>query len=465
MEISNKNKNALLRGTLIYAIGNFGTKILAFLIVPLYTYYISTGDMGDYDLVTTTVSLLTPIMTMRISDATYKWLLNNTDTHENCVSATYRMIIVASVVAATILLLINAFIPIKYCYYFVALLILGRWTESLQTILRGLKKQRLFALSGIVQSAIFLGLNVLFIVVMKQGIIGMFRSYIISLVGVIILMLLAEPRLRAHIIRTQENRRLTKQMLSYSAPLVPSGLAWWVMGASDRYVIRIILGATANGVYAVANKFPTILSMLFTIFNFSWTDVAIGNLRAGRETSEYSSKIFESLYMLAFCFTIPLMPATKIVTQLILSTDYKISSIYISFLYLGALFQGYTAFITAGLLQGSKTGSIARSSSIGATINLVVDLLFMKYIGIQAASVSTFCGFFIMWICRMHDTKSVTPIKLDIRKFLPLFAISLVVAIAVIFTSLIINFIITIMGIVLFFIVNRKYVSQIKRKL
>ena len=461
MKISNENKNNLVRGTLIYAIGNFGTKVLAFLIVPLYTYYISTGDMGDYDLVTTTVSLLTPIMTLRISDATYKWLLHNSDTDKNCISAAYRIILISSVITAAILLIINVIIPIKYCYYFIPLLILGRWTESLQTILRGLKKQRLFVLSGIVQSVVFLGLNVLFIVVMKQGITGMFRSYVISLAVSTILMLCAEPRLRVRIVRKRENRYLTKAMLLYSAPLVPSGLAWWVMGTSDRYVIRFVLGAEANGIYAIANKFPTILSMLFTIFNFSWTDVAIGNLNSERETSEYSSRLFEKLYELAFCFTIPLIPATKIITQIVMSAEYKESSVYISFLYLGALFQGFTTFITAGLLQGTKTGSIAKSSSIGAVINLAVDLLFMKYIGVQAASISTFCGFFVMWILRMRDTKSVAPIILDIKKFVTLFMISLAVAIVVIYTSLALDFLITIFGIILFLKVNKDYVTQI----
>lgn len=454
-----QNDKKIVKGTLIYAIGNFGTKILAFLIVPLYTYYISTSDMGDYDLVTTTVALFTPIITMRISDAAYRWILHNIDKKKNCISATYRVIILGTCLSAVILLAVNAIFPIKYCYYFIGLLVLGRWLESLQTLLRGLQKQGLFALSGIVQSIIFLGLNVLFIVIFHQGVDGMFRSSLISYSATILMMLILEPQLRTGVISTKENRALTKEMLKYSAPLVPSGLSWWVMGASDRYVIRFILGSTANGIYAVANKFPTILSMLFTIFNYSWTDVAIGNLKEGKETSEYSSRIFENLYELAFCFTVALIPATKIVTKLILSDSYKSASIYISFLYLGALFQGLTAFITAGFLQGTKTGSIARSSSIGAAVNLGIDLVFMKFIGIQAASFSTFCGFFVMWVCRMHDTQKITPVHLDKKKFIPLFVLSVAMATITIWTNNITDLILTILGIVLFFVINRKYIG------
>lgn len=109
-----QNDKKIVKGTLIYAIGNFGTKILAFLIVPLYTYYISTSDMGDYDLVTTTVALFTPIITMRISDAAYRWILHNIDKKKNCISATYRVIILGTCLSAAILLAVNAIFPIKY---------------------------------------------------------------------------------------------------------------------------------------------------------------------------------------------------------------------------------------------------------------------------------------------------------------------------------------------------------------
>lgn len=464
MENKQANKK-LYKGTIIYAIGNFGTKILSFLITLLYTYYISTEDMGDYDLVTTTVSLFTPIITMRISDATYRWLLHDIDKEENCISATYRVIMCGTVLSALIILTINFIVPIKYCYYFIALLILGRWMESLQTLLRGLKRQNLFAISGIFYSAIFLGLNLLFIVIFHLGITGMFLSTIISYTVTITMMLFKEPRLRTKVISSKDNRELTKEMLRYSAPIVPSGLSWWIMGASDRYVIRFLLGSAANGIYAIANKFPTILSMLFTIFNYSWTDVAIGSLKEGKETSEYASHTFENLYKLAFCFTIFLIPATKLITELVLSPSYKSASIYIGYLYLGALFQGFTAFISAGLLQGTNTKMIAKSSTYGAIVNLLVDILLMKYSGIQAASFSTFCGFFVMWIMRVHDTKDVSPIHINLYIFIPLLLISIIVASITIWTSNFADIIILLISTILFVAVNRRYLVRVVKKI
>ena len=76
MEENKLNINSkLLTGTIIYAIGNFGTKILSFLIVPMYTYYIASSDMGMYDLVNTTLNMLFPLLTLQIADAAYRWLI------------------------------------------------------------------------------------------------------------------------------------------------------------------------------------------------------------------------------------------------------------------------------------------------------------------------------------------------------------------------------------------------------
>ena len=75
-----------------------------------------------------------------------------------------------------------------------------------------------------------------------------------------------------------------------------------------------------------------------------------------------------------------LIPFTKIVTQLVLSESYKIASIYIGFLYLGTVFQGFSSFCSIGYLQGKKTVRAASSSIIGAIVNLLIDVVLMKYI-------------------------------------------------------------------------------------
>lgn len=463
MASTKSNNKSLLMGTIIYGIGNFGTKFLSFLIVPLYTYYIQPGDLGDYDLLMTTVSLMSPLLTMKISDATYRWIINDDKNRHESISATYQILIRNCIVCAAILLGVNFFVPIWNCYYFIAILIFDRILECIQKLLRGLKNQKLFALSGLFYTATLVGMNLIKICVLKQGVVALLQSVITSQILTIVLIFILEKRLRT-VDFSNRYKKLKRDMLRYSIPLVPSALSWWVISASDRYVIRIILGKSANGIFAVAHKFPSILQMIFTMFNNAWTDMALAELKKGKETEKYTSKVFKQLYTMSFGMVFVLIPATKIVTQLILSDAYKTASIYIGFLYLGTVFQGLSSFCSIGYLHGKKTAGAATTSIYGAIVNLVIDILAMHFIGLMAASISTFAGFFTMWIIRMHDIKEEFPIRINFTIFSAYLFGAILMATVTVWTSVWLDLILTLAAVAFFLISNRKIIGLFASK-
>lgn len=70
-------------------------------------------------------------------------------------------------------------------------------------------------------------------------------------------------------------------MVALGAPLVADSLAWWVNDVSDRWVVTLVCGAAANGIYAVAYKIPTILSTLQTIFYNAWAIFGLFTVSSG----------------------------------------------------------------------------------------------------------------------------------------------------------------------------------------
>lgn len=461
-----RNKELML-GTIIYAIGNFGTKILSFLIVPIYTFYILPKDLGEYDLLMTTVSLLSPLITMKISDATYRWVIRKEETVENCLSATYQVLIINSIVCSLVLLGINYFIPIWNCYSLIIILILDRTLECLQKLLRGLKKQKLFVMSGLLYTTVLITLNLIKICLLRQGVEALLESVVVAQIISIIFILLSEKQLLKVKLK-KDYLPLQKELLSYSTPLVPSALGWWVMSASDRYLIRYFLGSTANGIFAVSYKFPSILQTIFVMFNNSWTDLALAELENGNNSEEYSSKVFKELYRVSFGITLILIPLTKIVAQLILSEAYKTASVYIGFLYLGTVFQGFSSFCSIGYLQGKKTKGAAITSIYGAIVNLVVNLMLIKKYGLFAAAISTFAGFFVMWVARMYDIKELFPIKINYKLFGFYLILTIVTATISVKSNLFTDLIILLIMLVFFFLNNKelliKFLNQICKK-
>ena len=71
-----KSYKKLFNDTIVFAIGNFGSKILTFLLVPLYTSLLTTEQYGTADLITTTVSLLCPVLTLTIYEAILRFALD-----------------------------------------------------------------------------------------------------------------------------------------------------------------------------------------------------------------------------------------------------------------------------------------------------------------------------------------------------------------------------------------------------
>ena len=66
----------LSQNTILFTISGFGSKIISFLLLPLYTYMLSTEEYGNLDIVSTTAQLIIPILTLNIQDAVLRFVLD-----------------------------------------------------------------------------------------------------------------------------------------------------------------------------------------------------------------------------------------------------------------------------------------------------------------------------------------------------------------------------------------------------
>ncbi|MDU2490231.1 MAG: oligosaccharide flippase family protein [Clostridium celatum] len=456
--INNKKNIDLFKGMIIYAIGNFGTKILSFLIVPLYTYYITAEDMGTYDLLITTVNLLSPIITLQISDAAYSWMMREKEIEDICIKSTFQILIFNTIVSTLVIVGVNQIYPIPYCMEFIFVLASSNALAIAQKLLRGVKNQKLFATSGIIYTFIFLSLNVIQICILKLGVRSLFTSAIIANILTLVIILILEKRLRTSLI-DKVDLNLSKKMLSFSTPLIANQLSWWVINSSDRYIITFFLGKAANGIFSIAYKFPSILQIILNLFNTAWQDVSIVDDDVDQGT--YYSEVFKQLYRVSFMLLLPLIPITKIVINLIVEDSYKSASNYISFLYLATIFQSFSSFYGVGYLKSKHTKQASLTSIYGAVVNAVVNLALIKLIGLQAAAISTFFGFFIMWLIREKQNRKALGININMGDFTKFFIPTLIFCIVVCFTNIYIDIILFIFGIFIFVYCNINYVYDL----
>ena len=180
----------------------------------------------------------------------------------------------------------------------------------------------------------------------------------------------------------------------------------------SRTIISLILGAGANGLYAVSNKFPTILSSLLGIFNLSWSESAALHINSP-DRDKFFSDITNTVTKLFTCLGVGMIACMPFVFPLLINSSYNEAFIYIPILAVGVVFNVGVSLYSSIYIAKKMTKQVASTSVMGAIINIVVNVLLIKFIGLWAAAVSTMVSYFAMMVYRHFDLKKYINIKYE----------------------------------------------------
>lgn len=406
-------KSKFIENTVIYALGNFGSKLLGFLLLPLYTHFLNEGQMGYYDLIMTTVSLLLPLITLQINDGMFRYVLEAKEEEKKLNYINNSIIITAKGIAVFSLVfsVFSFFIKLEYSGLILIQIIVTVISTLFMQISRGFQKNIIYSASGIIMTFTMLISNIIFLNFTDMLVEGLILS---NIIGCVIVIAYIEARLK--IIRRfslkNSNKKLASRLLSYSIPLIPVGISWWVMNVSDRYLLKYFLGPEANGIYAVANKFPAILMIVNSLFYLSWQETSIVEY-GSKDRDDFYTKMFNLYMVIQFTSVIGLIAFTKPVLKFLVSPPFFIAWKFTPFLYIGAMLSAFSSFYGTGYQTSKKTRGAFTTSVIGAVANIAINIMIIPHIGIQGAALSTAASFFIMWSIRLFTTREYFKISIN----------------------------------------------------
>lgn len=406
----------LAKNSAIFAISNFADKVLKILIVPLYTYVLTTEEYGEIDLITNLISLIVPIITLYIQDATLRFIIDKQYNSSDIISTSLKVVTIGNLV---LLLSIPILIIVgkinQYYIWMYAIIITQGISLVLEQYARGIGRVKEFAINGIIKTIITLGLNIVLLVVLKIGVSGYFISILVSYIGSILYLLLT-TKVYKEIVFKSNNKKLLKEMLAFSIPLLPSILAWWIMNVSDRYMILYYLGASQNGIYAIASKIPTVLSTISTIFFQAWQLSAFEEANS-KERDEFYNKIFNIFSIMMFCSVSIILVFLKPIIKIVIESSYYESWQYTPFLLLGVAFSNFSVFIGTNYSVQKKTKGAFTSTIISTVINIVANLALIPLIGVNGAAIATCISYVVLFFVRKRDTREYIKIELNIKKW------------------------------------------------
>ena len=453
----------LAKNTAIVSIGKICTQLITFLLLPVYTAVLSNEEYGVVDLLNTLTSLLLPIVTLQIEQGIFRYLIDCRENNEKqikLITTIIRFMIIQSRACIVIFLCVSPFIHNEYKYFLMANLLMGIFSSLLLQICRGLGDNATYAIGSFITGAFTVVLNVIFIVAFRWGAYGMLGATAISNFICAVYIFL-KRKIYKYIKPKQFDKKILKEIIKYSVPLIPNMISWWIVSASDRTIISAVIGIAQNGIYSAANKFSGVFTTLYSVFNLTWTESASININS-EDRDEFFSKILDFVIRFFGCLCLGTIAVMPFAFNILINEKFAEAYYQIPILILGSVFNILVSFVGSIYVAKKLTKEIAKTSVISAVINIFVNIALIKSIGLYAASISTVIAYALMFIYRWIDVKIY--VKFNVNKIL-MFALTIMYGVTI-FTYYLKNSMISVivLGIVVVFavIANLNSVSYLK---
>lgn len=391
----------LISNTALFTIANIGSKILVFLMVPLYTSVLTTEEYGISDLVQATSQMLFPILTCMISEAVLRFCFINEMDHSQVFGIGFRITIFGAIVClflSFIFLRVPFFSSLGLYVLFIPVMFLGQSLSQLfHKYARGIGKVKVSAYAGLLDTVLLISLNLLFLLVFKIGILGYLLAY--SLSGYVASGYMAfycSPKRHRKI---ESDRDVRHQMLHYSIPLIPNSLSWWALSSVNRYIMLEVLGVSSVGIYSATLRIPSILTVLCDIFAQAWLLSALKDYES-KETKDFINLMHSRYFGVVIIITGVFIIGSKPLAETLLAGDFSSYWYVTPFLFISVFWGALVGFLGSIFSAERKNTMQFVSTLIGTLVSILITVLFLKKYGVIVVAIATMLGYFVIWIIR-----------------------------------------------------------------
>ena len=451
------------------------TKVIGIFLVPLYTRLLTPADYGSLNLVNSTFYFIIVIAVFALDSASARWFYDTHDIEDRkkTISSWFWFQMIASVVFAFIIILGSSFFSRIILNETKPLLFIIPALGLLANVLPGMVTNWLRFQRKAIHTVIFtvsnvllnIGLNILFVLYLKWGVMGVLAALLISnaVASIYVLALMIEwikPQYFSMI-------RL-KEMLKYAMPLIPTSIAFWIMNSSSSFIIEHFHGKSEVGLYSIGAMLASAVTMVVGAFQMAWGPFAFSIIDKPEAKQTYSFVL--TIYSMVMCFVALVVALFAKEGLMIFTTkEYQVAFLVAGILAFNGIIYGYAYIATVGTSIVKDNKPLAIAVLVAACITGILYFLLVPYFKKEGAAISSALGYLFVPIYIFYRAQKVWPIPYK-------FMLSIVINLSAIFlfiTSLFlmngnlwfgiaIKFILIIIYIILMFVLLKKYYPEIK---
>jgi O-antigen/teichoic acid export membrane protein len=392
-EKKSNTKQSIARHTVNYAIGNISRQIAGFIMLPIYTRYLTPADYGAVSLLAFAMALLEPFFGARLAQAVPKFYFESDNEQSRRASLTSAITLTASVSAISALLIAVFSQPASSVLF-------GTTEYALATALFGLniltqpiehtgmmyirlhERSTLFLIISLGKLFLQITLNLLFVIHMGMGVIGVILSGVIAstVIGVGLTGYVFYQK------RPKFDRTITWKMILFCWPLWFAGIAGLYIGSSNRLFLRIFSSLDDVGLIELGTRFASIIGLLiWSPFSQHW-ETASFKYHKQQNAKQIFQTAFLSVSTLLVAAGLGVSIFSETIIKLMASEAFHDAAQTVPFLTLGFLLNSLGSFFYFSFMVTDKTKVFGYCHYFTAGIITVCYLTLIPKLGAVGAA-------------------------------------------------------------------------------
>lgn len=447
-----------IKTALVFLTGNVLIKLVSFFLLPLYTNKISPDQFGSYDFVMSIINLIAPIAFFQIWDGMYRYAFDyeKEQDKQNVITNSIVVCLFGCIIYFALFSLVQHFFEFQYFEYIIIYGLLYALNYLYTYTARVFLANKLFVFSGVMGALTTSVLNVAFIVGLGWDIKSI---YVSSIIGLIIQILIIELKVGVlcHFRISKTDYALIVQMIKFSLPLCVATISYWLLSGYTKFLIMNFNGDSANGVYAIANKFSAMLTLVVSVLQFAWNETAYLMTNDSERKKNYP--IFIDIMTTGVAYGVAVFCLiTKVIFPYVINVQYHDAIYLVPATVIGVGANSLAGLLGTLFLTEKKTNYILISTLLSSLVNIILGYFAAKYYGVYGASAVLALSFVILMVLRLAKLKRMYDIKLKVLKLVSILSVIVISTLAFFLLASNVAIIVVILIIILMFVFSmRKY--------
>ena len=393
--------------SLIYGTGHVLTRLITFLLLPIYTHVFSPEEYGVISLAYAFMGFSMMFYRYGMDTALMKYSVQlSSDNRTAYISSIYIIQILTSILFSAVLYFVRDYVSESilgvdnpdWIIILAGILILDNLWNHHVLLLRAENKPGSYIFFNLLNVILTMALNILLVVKWSLGIEGVLIS---NLLASSIIFTFSLPILINRINLSLIKSKVIKDVIIFGLPFLPAGIFTMVMELSNRYILQWLEGTYSVGLFSAGYKLGVFGLIIVMGFNMGWTPYFLKRIKeeGGKREFSYIASIFLGLLgfaVIMISIWIPEIMRLKIGSNYLIGESFWSAEKIVSIVLIGYFFFGTYVIQLPGLYAKDITVWIPIFRAIGAISNISLNIILIPKYGVLGSAWATVISFVLM---------------------------------------------------------------------